>query len=525
MGALTLKNLEGGSRQWELSENESFDLTDSFGTIIRIVSKEKQAFFVEPCDPSQPWLSDRGRFFFEGAVCKTTFHNNLSRGSVKKTFFKTLFFFNHFRFKENLSPLVFVFKRLGLEVLSLVKSFESRFSFFSLREESSFFKDLNFENRFLVGLLKESWLSTCSFVVLVGLNARYESYVLSLALRQRLLKGSFKLACVGPALGESTRSVYLGSCLRKWDSVGCGSNVMCLELTDSDQPLFLASTSFFRGPIFKSFLEMSYAIKLACKSSQVFSAIPDKIETSGNCSLGPVTSFCSKDVETAKVVFHVNSDFSESAEIKSIFAGNVLRLQAKKSTATFNLADIEFHQMLNDLQIKDFVEKNCGFYFYLPTKNPFEESTTYLNAEGAVRKSFKVGLGRGQKFSCWSVLYSFYSACVKVKSLVNRKDNFKLSGLLANRSRQENFFSFIFRAVRSTTSETSSFSFSFAVFDSLKSAKRNKFRRFKLIGRRSKIKFKFDDSFVGGEKDSFSSNSSTLLKSSELARSQMTNFF
>ena len=66
MGALTLKAFSDELREWEFIEGEGIDPTDSFGVSLRLSIRENQIFLAEPNDPSTPWLTDKGRLFFDG---------------------------------------------------------------------------------------------------------------------------------------------------------------------------------------------------------------------------------------------------------------------------------------------------------------------------------------------------------------------------------------------------------------------------------------------------------------------------
>ena len=66
MGALTLKAFSDELREWELIESESIDPTDSFGVSLRLSIREDQIFLAEPNDSVIPWLTDKGRLFFDG---------------------------------------------------------------------------------------------------------------------------------------------------------------------------------------------------------------------------------------------------------------------------------------------------------------------------------------------------------------------------------------------------------------------------------------------------------------------------
>ena len=66
MGALTLKQFSNSIREWELSEGEGIDPTDSFGVDLRLSIRENQIFLAETCNANTPWLTDRGLLFFDG---------------------------------------------------------------------------------------------------------------------------------------------------------------------------------------------------------------------------------------------------------------------------------------------------------------------------------------------------------------------------------------------------------------------------------------------------------------------------
>ena len=65
MGALTLKSFPFELRGWELEKFDSIDLTDSFGSSIKVSLNNKQIILIEPSNNSN-WISDKTRQFFDG---------------------------------------------------------------------------------------------------------------------------------------------------------------------------------------------------------------------------------------------------------------------------------------------------------------------------------------------------------------------------------------------------------------------------------------------------------------------------
>jgi NADH dehydrogenase/NADH:ubiquinone oxidoreductase subunit G len=69
MGALTLKSFPFELRGWDIEKFESIDPTDGFGSNTRVYISKQQIVQIEPDHnetTSNPWLSDKGRQFFDG---------------------------------------------------------------------------------------------------------------------------------------------------------------------------------------------------------------------------------------------------------------------------------------------------------------------------------------------------------------------------------------------------------------------------------------------------------------------------
>ena len=120
MGALTLKQFSNSIREWELLEGEGIDPTDSFGVDLRLSIRENQIFLAEPFNPNTPWITDRGRIFFDGM-----FDNNIPNKTDWNNFFEYLseflFFLNHLSLKKKKSSfLVIVFENISLEILNML---------------------------------------------------------------------------------------------------------------------------------------------------------------------------------------------------------------------------------------------------------------------------------------------------------------------------------------------------------------------------------------------------------------------
>ena len=194
MGALTLKTFSDESREWEFIEGEAFDPTDSFGASLRLSIKENQIFLAEPNDPKTPWLTDKGRLFFD-----STFEMSFTKSTNwRKTFnniLEIIYFIDHLNLhKRNVFSFIFVFENLSLETLNILYLLKQNCSFIEMRKADSY-KDLNdFESQYQLGSsVEKPKLHMATLGILINTNPRHEGYLLNINLRQRFLKGNFKL--------------------------------------------------------------------------------------------------------------------------------------------------------------------------------------------------------------------------------------------------------------------------------------------------------------------------------------------
>merc|ERR1712238_202113 len=75
MGALTLKSFPFVLRSWNVKSYVSFDPTDSFSQETLVYVNKSQVVKIEPQfnDKSlHPWLTDKGRLFFDSLFGKTS---------------------------------------------------------------------------------------------------------------------------------------------------------------------------------------------------------------------------------------------------------------------------------------------------------------------------------------------------------------------------------------------------------------------------------------------------------------------
>ena len=212
MGALTLKSFSDELREWEFIEGDGIDPTDSFGVNLRLSIRENQIFLAEPNDVTIPWLTDKGRLFFDGM-----FETFSDKQTDWENFFKNIseltYFIDHLNFqKQNVLSLIFAFENICLETLNMLYLLKQNCSLIDLRKVENYKLLNDSESEYqLSPLIQKPKIQMSTLAILVNTNPRYEGYVLNLNLRQRFLKGDFKLFNIGSMLDLTFPTHNLGS--------------------------------------------------------------------------------------------------------------------------------------------------------------------------------------------------------------------------------------------------------------------------------------------------------------------------
>ena len=100
MGALTLKVFSNELREWEYTDLEAIDPTNSFGVSLKLSCRENQIFLAEPNDPNFPWITDKARLFFDGMFTESTNKEITFWNTFFQNFFDLLYFVDFFNFQK-----------------------------------------------------------------------------------------------------------------------------------------------------------------------------------------------------------------------------------------------------------------------------------------------------------------------------------------------------------------------------------------------------------------------------------------
>jgi NADH dehydrogenase/NADH:ubiquinone oxidoreductase subunit G len=524
MGALTLKTFSDELREWELIESEGIDPTDSFGVDLRLSIREDQIYLAEPLNPSMPWITDKGRLFFDGL-----FEKNIS---VEKTNWKDFFtdfselvyFVDHLNLhKKNILSLIFVFDNVSLETLNMLYILDQSCSFVKLKtvEKSKVENDLECKYQ-LADSTGNAKLHMSTLGLLVGTNPRYEGYLLNLSLRQRFLKGNFKLLSIGPALDLTVPVYNLGSNLNVLKSIGEGTHLLCQDIKNAEFPILVTNMEFYKrsdSGVLNSVFKYINMLDTAWNS---FSVLNPNLSSTGMYSLNKFLHLSSEDITNFFGLYAVNTSLTSISNVKSLTELYLL----KNFTSKISFQSKSFISQTLDPVNDSFYEKAKGkianSYFHLPVSMVYEDNETYLNTQGLLKRMGKLLDFKKDAKTNWQLTRKLYSSVISLTFYNNQKDNQLVQFDCVNSFNFKNYLSFQYSATQTLTSLSYYLiKQNSPIIKSLNSSFKD--TRTKTFD--TKIKYWLDDFFNTNGRDSFSYNSSVLANCSKVLRSSSTNFF
>lgn len=520
MGALTLKAFSDELREWEFTEKESIDPTDSFGTSLRLSIRENQVFLAEPNDHNTPWLTDKGRLFFDGMFEKVSDKPTDWKGFFNEIV-ELMYLMDHLNYqKKNVLPFIFAFENLSLETLNMLYLIKQNCSFVKLRkaENHKSLNDLEC-NYQLSSNIQKPRLYLSSLCFLLNINSRYEGYVLNLNLRQRFLKGGFKLFNIGSMLDLTIPTYNLGSNISILQSLGEGTHVVCQDIKNADFPIFVTNTEILKRDDAQIFIEI---LKYAGVINLVWNVLNHSISSAGIQLLSQFLPLETEDFVNFFGLYYINVSLCSTANVKKLTELRLLGIFSSQTLFQNSIIVDQNTKLLNKFfneKAKDKLFKN---YFYLPNSLFLEDNGTYVNTHGLIKKTTKLIQFKKESKTDWQITRKFYANTQSLIFFNNKKDNNLISFASINLFHFRNYTSLQFYAVQMLSSlnfyltrENS------PIFMSPRSPIKQ--MRIKLLS--TKVKNWLDDFFNNNGKDSFSYSSSVLINCSKIARISTTNFF
>lgn len=536
MGALTLKSFPFVLRSWNVKSYESIDPTDAFGQNIRVYVNRNRIIKIEPQFNDKGhniWLTDKGRQFFDAIFDKSSDElaklENVSVKTAKQweslfyTIKKTFYVFDICNLKHaNRSFFLIVFENVSIEVLNFLSLICHVNSFIKVRRIEKISIDTDLEQSFQINSATSlSKLSASSLCVLIGTNSRYEGSFLNLKLRQRYLKGNFKLLTIGSFLDLTFPISFLGSDVFTLKKIAAGNHSFCKDIVSAENPMFITNSETFKHSNIQNFLNTMEVLKYSNTLSKVWhglNVLNSSLPETGLYTFSRFSSLTFKDLLSFSSLYSLNVNFNSVAGVHTITKSRLLRY--KNSCIPLN-SQLYVNQSQDSTVSNSFKYVSFKKYLYLPKSTFFETQETYINSEGFRKIGLKLIFRKNQK-SDWQLLRKLAHSLAVCGSVNCLKDNQMLFYNSKSLFDFKNFINFYFQATQNLTTlndYVGSLNQKFVIY---KKFDRFKTLRIKLHG--TKFKYWLDDFYTGG-KDTFCQNSLTLTRSSANYRLQVTNFF
>lgn len=523
MGALTLKTFSDELREWELIEGEGIDPTDSFGVNLRLSIRENQIFLAEPNDPSTPWLTDKSRLFFDGMFEKPS-----TKATNWEKFFtdvaELMYFVDHLNLhKRNAFSFIFAIENLSLETLNMLYLIKQKCSLIELRKVESHKGSNDLESQYQLNASTDKpKLQMSTLGILINTNPRYEGSALNLTLRQRSLKGAFKMLTVGSMLDLTFPTYSLGSNFSIVKSLAEGTHVSCQDIKYAEFPVVITNTEVFKrhdAKVLSEVLKYTHVLDIAWNGLNVLN---HNIGSTGLQALNKFLPLSAEDSLNFFGMYYINASLASAGNMKKVIELHLLDV-FKSNSVVSNKIFID--QNVNPLnkQVYDKAQKKLfNNYFHLPSNLFLEDNETYINTQGLIKRTTKLIHFKKSAKTNWQLTRKFYATTKSIVFLNNSKDHNLISFDSVNSFSFKNYINFQFYAVQTLTSLSfyltkRNLPLSEAPMVNIKPTKT------KVVN--TKVKGWLDDFFNGSGKDSFSYKSSVLVNCSKIARSSTTNFF
>ena len=454
VGALTAKPYAFIDRSWELKNIQTIDFSDSFGVNLQVSLKNNTTVTkilpgYNKNDSTNFWISDKTRFSFDGMfsnerISNILFYKNKNLVQFKTSWnllFKEIIYILYFQDHLNkhlirISKLtIIVSNMLPLEVLNSLILLEKRFFFIIVKKIGLSSKNYDLSSDFLVNNLTNNYkLNSSEFCLLLNVNTRYESSILNLKLRQRYLKGNFKLFSINSMIDYTFPVKQIGSNLKILNNIIEGNNYLCQEFLNSTNPiiitnseLFDRSDSFELEKLLMFFKQLNNIYNIGWSS---FNLINTSINGAGVNNLGTIKPFSESDFKNSNGFYFIENNFN-STNFKKLVELKLLNyISTEKKIFTLNQTNFLMESILN------YSNYNSNITIKLPTTVFFETSGTYYNTEGVFKKTIKIIPSLNQSKDNWQILRRLLNFLDKINYTNTNKSN---KNLIFNKLNLTNF--------------------------------------------------------------------------------------
>lgn len=541
VGALTSKPYPFVSRSWELKNVNSIDFSDGFGVPTQVFLKNNKIIKIAPDYNNQTnsWISDKTRFAFDGLFSpdrilkgfslnsnnELNYYNNWK--NIINDIIISIYFQDHLNkhfFKSRNITIVFD-NTSSFEVIKLLNLFKSKYSFIKLRK---------FENNLLSSDLEKQFISehhekfsellnNSTKCLLVGFNSRYESSILNTKLRKRYLQGNFEVFSISSSINLTFPISYLNLSSSKLKLIAEGNDKFCQTIANSNVLVLTSSTVYNRNDsksLLKTFNFLTNKIKKFNKQFTNVKTINVSVNEAGVKYINNFKSLTNDDLQNSLGTYFINNS-DNSLNMEKLLNIKLLNYKPKTLLPTLCLEQNtgKFNNK-NNLLKKALIISD---YINLPNNSFYESKGTFLNTEGAFKKTVKFINLNNQTKDDWQIIRKLFFVLSNVTFLSDFNNNSNLTFNCKTLKKFNSFTNFLYLAsncvtskINVTSNNKTSQNFCVTPQDKILKTQKTKFIN-------SKFKIWINDFYIGG-KDTYSRYSNTMINCSKIFRTEKLTF-
>ena len=456
VGALTSKPYAFSSRPWELKTADSIDISDGVGSNIRVDFKETEVVRVLPRlndDINEEWLSDKGRFSFDGLKSQRLdnvyFSDSKSLHSLdwedtQKKLYKL------FEFYSPNEITVMCGSSVDFETLSALKLLGKKIGIGNVGVDFNQIESPSFNSSCHLNMSISSIMDS-DFCLLIGTNPRLEASLFNTRLRKRSRLGNFKVVNFGTSYDLTYRSASLGVGLNSLIQLSERKHPLCKELKKAKQPIIVYGSSLLARKDSSSIKEVlnhlstnvsvfhepnSVELSLHTNNDYVGTNLSNEntshflsnLPNQTGSSILNLPKISKKDLKNSKFLFMVgisedswvwswlerNKRSSKVFDNINSFKNLIPALNSLKLVDTYNAKN---NNVVNSHNIFSIYQNFSGHGslnpdyvdLILPSFSFLEKESTFVNIEGRAQKTSKVLAGPGYSKNDKDIV-SFYSS-------------------------------------------------------------------------------------------------------------------
>lgn len=567
IGALSGRPYPFTLRPWEHLFRMSLDHTNSFAQYLKVgivYKKVKRSLpsFINEYDEETPWINDKTRFSFEGAYAtnKRSNYKNKRKVLFIMDIVVLMYFYDHIssQLTIRIPNIFFVFgNSICLELLSLLHFTLSKYTFLKLRTFNTLPKNNDLETHYQINESIKNYkqLLLSDLCLLIGTNTRYESSYLNLKLRKRYIQDEFEIVSFSSFLDITLPMRFLGSTFKKLTFFSSGNNLENQNFMLANNPIIILNSEFFSRKDSNSLFSLIESLKtytfFTYKNWNGLNVLNNSLNDVGINSINKFVNIKIEDLINFKVFFFLDIPFY-SLHLTNLLKLKTLRIvysefdtsshkkKLEKKLKKLKMSSKSKKQILGSALSLSLLSYSPIFSYkivskmkrafkkikidrHFNTKNFFETSGTFQNAEGFLKKSLNVISSKNTVQENWKFLRLVSKSIKNYFFFTNSlKNNLFIEYELNNIFRFKNYIALRFFAIKELTtlaffyvSESSNSTFCLIINKFFSSIQKNY---------NSKFKFWIDDFFQGGQ-DLYSIHSKTMVLCSKILREKSITFF